>query len=1161
MPCVLKVKINAARDLPVMDRSSELTDAYVEVKFGDFEPQRTGIARKTLNPVWNEDFRFEVSDDADLQNEPLEIRVFDYDRIINDMIGAVILDLNPLLTWASLGQTSGWFPIYDTLREMQGEINASVKLQFFGDVNPFKESSAGVQFFSTGCPPPGFNVTAMFGLVDDLLTEDDPEYHWSDSFRSPRVSNESRQRLFFRLAGNLRRLVGQKVLQLGGNAIVGYKQCFDLENEERSITARAIGTAVKLIPISEYDMSSDTSSDSESKQDTDIASPVSDNDSATPVRAQVSPSKEDSDAVYMVNEMQAKTTSKDDSDSKSSVSSESPPTPLAPIPFPHKPRQSSLDSTTISAANSVQHRRGHDYHLLDEQILTIRDFPQGSVLHLGGIVSARSVKLIEDDEEEVRDTWWDELREEIKSHARSLGCPHVIGYSETTTINDELCVLSANGTAAIIDMSLFTPQMASNADDVSTADSTSIRTGEPMSWTEENNLTHTATRSTVGPTPSEKLRHQQSAAKEEPLRCRMCHIPYSRRSSPFSMGFVRCGCCKNKYVAEMLLATIETPLELETVGSPAFVEAHVCRPKKRKEGETNAGIVSDAVPFIEYDLHRQLLYKLKIQGLNSIFGLKFHLAVGESLIVGYACGTASYLSALPTPPALRIARNIEVVDEEDAKLLQMQQKIMDLSERNRELLDKEFRAQRELADIEEGTDEDGASVNETSSDDSSDDSSELDADQYQHNAIVQVDDDTDEDLIAVLLDPVWAEDFTLCNTDFLPKHVYFAGLQSRYVNKKDDDTSSETSSDPDKLPDDMHLITMVKQTEINASSHHPNRQLASVFRSLYEELRLKLSYFESCVFSGIEYDIQLPNDNDIQIRMTGIALGKVRIEEPQAALSKVDVDADTSRQTDLGNSNMREGWQNGEFKFESPFVRKANGASLVAFRRTFTNKNGNLGRRARPSLPSIGNLLSMTFNTMKLGVPNDKSNLRRNGSIKNNLTASGAKITEQSPSAINLTEANPTTYLSEPPLFVDITPLSHIPGASIDRYLGRLSLHFVKEAHVTHDSFTGGIGSFANQFLMEVQSVARAHIAALGGNAIVGYHVDQTYIEENVKNQGYAILSLSGDVVVATYAHAHSDSDSERANEECTEEQYFASRRSKCGSRMYLDLLPAVGVK
>lgn len=56
---------------------------------------------------------------------------------------------------------------------------------------------------------------------------------------------------------------------------------------------------------------------------------------------------------------------------------------------------------------------------------------------------------------ETRDSWWAEIRNEIKNHARALNCPHVVGYTETTTIqpDEELCVFSATGTAVILDLS------------------------------------------------------------------------------------------------------------------------------------------------------------------------------------------------------------------------------------------------------------------------------------------------------------------------------------------------------------------------------------------------------------------------------------------------------------------------------------------------------------------------------------------------------------------------------------------------------------------------------------------------------------------------------------------------------------------------------------
>lgn len=60
MPGKVRVKILAGRNLPVMDRSSDTTDAYVEIKFGSVTC-KTDVYRKSLHPQWNSDwFRFEV---------------------------------------------------------------------------------------------------------------------------------------------------------------------------------------------------------------------------------------------------------------------------------------------------------------------------------------------------------------------------------------------------------------------------------------------------------------------------------------------------------------------------------------------------------------------------------------------------------------------------------------------------------------------------------------------------------------------------------------------------------------------------------------------------------------------------------------------------------------------------------------------------------------------------------------------------------------------------------------------------------------------------------------------------------------------------------------------------------------------------------------------
>lgn len=58
-------------------------------------------------------------------------------------------------------------------------------------------------------------------------------------------------------------------------------------------------------------------------------------------------------------------------------------------------------------------------------------------------MSARSVKLLDrinnSEEPETRDNWWTEIRMEVRSHARALGCSVILGYEEHTSIRYILC--------------------------------------------------------------------------------------------------------------------------------------------------------------------------------------------------------------------------------------------------------------------------------------------------------------------------------------------------------------------------------------------------------------------------------------------------------------------------------------------------------------------------------------------------------------------------------------------------------------------------------------------------------------------------------------------------------------------------------------------------
>ncbi|CAH8474175.1 unnamed protein product [Schistosoma turkestanicum] len=257
MPGTVKVRVLSARNLPVMDRATFLTDAFVELCIGNIT-YKTDVVRRSLNPSWNSEwFCFELDDQA-LQEEALLLkfvlitcliiifRVMDHDTYsAHDTIGRVYFDLNPLLSRGQTRCLNGWFPIYDTMHGIRGEICLAIRVDVFLDASRYHQSSLGVRFYHCCTIPQGFVIDSLIGFIQELVMNDDPEHQWIEKIRTSRASNEARQRLFSRLSGELQRKMGLKVLNLGGNSLIGYQLHFDLEGET-GVVVRGIGTAVRL---------------------------------------------------------------------------------------------------------------------------------------------------------------------------------------------------------------------------------------------------------------------------------------------------------------------------------------------------------------------------------------------------------------------------------------------------------------------------------------------------------------------------------------------------------------------------------------------------------------------------------------------------------------------------------------------------------------------------------------------------------------------------------------------------------------------------------------------------------------------------------------------------------------------------------------------------
>ncbi|XP_032895360.1 C2 domain-containing protein 5 isoform X7 [Amblyraja radiata] len=1027
MPGKLKVKIVAGRHLPVMDRASDLTDAFVEVKFGN-TTFKTDVHHKSLNPQWNSEwFKFEV-DDEDLQDEPLQITVLDHDTYsANDAIGKVYIDIDPLLSNEAATTLSGWFPIYDTLHGIRGEINVMVKVDLFNDLNRFRQSSCGVKFFCTPSIPKCYKAVTIHGFVEELVVNEDPEYQWIDRIRTPRASNEARQRLISLMSGELQRKIGLKVLEMGGNAVVGYLQCFDLEGES-GLVVRAIGTACTLDKLSNAATSflppcSSPSKDLKEVPFSEDPNPVVTHSSgpSTPLKNQTysfSPSK---------------------SYSRQSSSSD---TDLSLTPKTGMGSGSGgKDGGPLKALYRQQTQSAFEHR--EFPFFTLTTFPPGFLVHVGGVVSARSVKLLDrihnPDEPETRDAWWAEIRQEIKSHGKALGCHAVVGYSESTSICEEVCILSASGTAAVLN-----PKMLQECS---------------MEGCSEHRLDDATS-----------------------LACSFCHIPYDELNMPFPAHLTYCYVCRKLKVPDVLFTTIEPPLEAAVTGKGCLIQARLCRQKKKTQGEANATAISNLLPFMEYELHTQLMNKLKLRGMNALFGLRIQIAVGESMLMGLASATGLYVTALPSPGGIQVAGKTPSDSSYDQHISNIQKKINDMIVKNREI--------HEINPPEILEETLGSPIPETqqrprlfrSHSESSDDVSELDLSHGKKDAFVLEIDDADavEDIHSLLTDAPTPAGFYSCNTEVMP------GINN--------------------WTSDLQMFTSVRVFRLNNVTSLTSQGLNKAFSDLCENL-LKALYFKlrsmvPCCLCHVNFNVALPEDELIQVAVTAVA---ITYDKNQAQCIKACSDKTLLRVSAENEEQL-------QFTLELCTDSHSN-PSAVIFSPSKTagiSESGNL----QAICPAVQRATSVDYSSFAdrcsswIEFIKQKAQTIRRGSIK-----TIASLDKASPLAEALTHhRSPISCTTSTVTVVEMTPLSFVPGAKITKYLGIINMFFIRETTSLREE--GGVSGFLHAFIAEVFAMVRAHVAALGGNAVVSYIMKQCVFMENAnKNQAQCLVNVSGDAV------------------------------------------------
>ncbi len=68
--------------------------------------------------------------------------------------------------------------------------------------------------------------------------------------------------------------------------------------------------------------------------------------------------------------------------------------------------------------------------------------------------------------------------------------------------------------------------------------------------------------------------------------------------------------------------TIEPPAKVPRVGKGTLIQGRVSRALKDCKAEQLAKEISDSLPFLEYEMYRQLVNKLRVKGMNCITGLR-----------------------------------------------------------------------------------------------------------------------------------------------------------------------------------------------------------------------------------------------------------------------------------------------------------------------------------------------------------------------------------------------------------------------------------------------------------------------------------------------------------------------------------------------------------
>lgn len=407
--------------------------------------------------------------------------------------------------------------------------------------------------------------------------------------------------------------------------------------------------------------------------------------------------------------------------------------------------------------------------------------------------------------------------------------------------------------------------------------------------------------------------------------------------------------------------------------------------------------------------------------------------------------------------------------------------------------------------------------------------------------VLEIDDETDEDLLSVLLDKELPEGVRLCTSEYMPDFGKGCGGQET------EDSNGQ-------------MIMSMLRYKWNPASRgtRSNLLFSSLFQELFNKLCEKIKVLAPAVICGLRTQVNLTPDDMIELICTGkVVLEKMfeknAIQEDNDSDDTKADELETRRQEDADSRELLQQIEQGMsawFKIQPSIAQNratviedklseqmkqlhisfyeheyggtmdqlpgfgnpnfsSNGTSeaspSLSPRRAATELSPRMSPFLRSRNEAMSNLAFNRSNTegssstgSSYDAPRTLSHYRqRSEAPRSNMTALALlEASEQMDLAppLNRNESDRATFnLSMKPAAntggvawlkvtevpVELTPLHHVTGGVVTQYVGIVSMHFIRES-------SGGEAAEFRRFVTECNSIARAHVASLGGNAMIG---------------------------------------------------------------------------